>query len=257
MNFAGCISAQRIAADLIARYAPYCAASIEAAVEALITMYNSSMDIVDGMEDDNGIVFDIAVACILGLADICCIAPSQPSKDGQGIRSSIFWRVLVFLLSSFGKQDLHRFMDKPTLKMLESSKQFQELKRNILDDDDKGISQKLMMLRSLSIFRIFVCRPNDTLSACFDFVHTAEEERANDKGLYLLRQMTTRSEENVSSHWENASDDMKLCSGSSHIPASSNSPHGIETNSGKHNSNESGFPHAFESCLLEVVIKSY
>ncbi|CAM8881127.1 unnamed protein product [Rhodiola kirilowii] len=246
----GCTSAQRIAADLIPRYAPYCPSALETAVEALICMHSSSLDIIDKTEDDVGIAFDISAACIVGLADIGCIAPSQTSSATHGIRSSIFWTVLSFFIMPLEKHDLLGFTDNGIVKLLESAKLFRELKQKIFDDD-KAISQKLLMLRRLSLFRIFVCRPKDTFSACFEF---SIKEGSLDKGLYFLRQVTTRSEANVSNHLANASDDMISCPGYDQITASKNNPLWMETDTISNDNCGSVSRPAFERCLLEMVL---
>uniref|UniRef100_A0A7N0U9M8 Spen paralogue and orthologue SPOC C-terminal domain-containing protein n=1 Tax=Kalanchoe fedtschenkoi TaxID=63787 RepID=A0A7N0U9M8_KALFE len=248
----GCTSAQRIIADLIPRYAPYCSTTLEPAVEALISIHSWSLDMISKAEDDGGIAFDTAAACVVGLADICCIA-SQTSPVMHGVCSSIFQTVLVFFISSLEKQDLHLFVDDDTIEKLQSDKLFPELKQKILDED-KDIANKLLTLRCLSLYRIFVCRPKEILSACFKFMHISEKEGSLDKCLYFLRQVMTRFEAKVSNHSANASHDIKSCPGSVQTTASWNSPNCTVKDTGNDNNRGSVFRTASDSCLLEMVL---
>nr|KYP48671.1 hypothetical protein KK1_029654 [Cajanus cajan] len=177
----GCISVQRIVADLIPRYACHCPTALEAAAKVVINMHNSSLALISKGEDSNGIAFETARACICGLADICCIASSVVPTSAviRGICSAVFQNMLTFFINLFEGKDVFQMLDKNFLNMQDTPEVFSELKQNVLDEDESSLT-KLSKLRALCLLWIFFSCPKDLLAACLELLGSGTKERANE-----------------------------------------------------------------------------
>ncbi|KAF4361322.1 uncharacterized protein LOC115713521 isoform X1 [Cannabis sativa] len=188
----GCPSVQRIVADLIPRYASYCPTALEAAAKVIVNMYSWSLAGISRGDDIDGVAFQIARSCILGLSDICCIACSEAPTSSviQGVFSSVLQNVLIFFISSFEGKDIFQIFGKEIIEVKYSTENFNELKHENSDENESSLVA-LFKLRVLSLFRIFFRYPKDLLAACFDLLSSTGSEGVQN-GLYFLNQLTSK-----------------------------------------------------------------
>lgn len=188
----GSTSVQRIVADLIPRYASYCPTALEAATKVVINMHNWSLGVINRGEDADGVAFQTARSCILGLSDICCSACSEAPTSSviQGICSAVLQNALAFFISYFEGKDVFLVFGKDIVQVQDSAENFNELKQKISDESESPLVV-LFKLRALSLFRIFFRYPKSLLVACFDLFNSTASEGV-EKGLYFLSQLTRK-----------------------------------------------------------------
>ncbi|GMI91091.1 hypothetical protein like AT1G27750 [Hibiscus trionum] len=193
----GCLSVQRLVADFVPRYAPYCPTSLEAATRAIITVHNSSLAVISREEDADNVAFETAKGCIFGLADICSTASIEAPRSlvARGRCSSVFQIVLSFHVASFKGKDLFQIVHKDICKILDSDEMYSDLKKKISDEDESSLI-KLSKFRALSLLWILFRYPKKLLSVCFELFRSSETDEA-DKGIYFLRQATGRLDDLV------------------------------------------------------------
>lgn len=179
-------------ADLIPRYASYCPTALEAATKVVINMHNWSLAVINRGEDADGVAFQTARSCILGLSDICCSACSEAPTSSviQGICSAVLQNALAFFISYFEGKDVFLVFGKDIVQVQDSAENFNELKQKISDESQSPLVV-LFKLRALSLFRIFFRYPKSLLAACFDLFNSTASEGV-EKGLYFLSQLTRK-----------------------------------------------------------------
>ncbi|KAE9586208.1 putative RNA recognition motif domain, armadillo-like helical, SPOC-like domain-containing protein [Lupinus albus] len=187
----GCVSVQRIVADLIPQYACYCPTALETAANVIINMLNRNLALINGGEDSNVIAFATARACIFGLADICYAASSvvPTSTVIKGIRSAVFQNVLAFFMAFFKGKDVIQLVDKNFLNIQDSLEVFSELNQKVLDADDCSLT-KLTKSCVLCLLRIFFSCPKDLLAVCMEFLVSSTKEEAST-GKHFLSLVTS------------------------------------------------------------------
>ncbi|GAU27330.1 hypothetical protein TSUD_05560 [Trifolium subterraneum] len=197
----GCMSVQKIVADLIPRYACHCPKALEAATKVVINMHNWSLALIRKEEDSSGIAFEIAKACIFGLADICCIASSVALTSAviRGIRSAVFQNVLTFFVALFEGKDVSKIIDKNFLNMQDNPEVFSELKQKVLDEDDSSLT-KLSKFHILCILWVFFSCPKELLAACLELLRSATNKGTSNEGLRFMSMVTSLRNDDESVH---------------------------------------------------------
>ncbi|KZV19765.1 hypothetical protein F511_06296 [Dorcoceras hygrometricum] len=188
--FTGGTSVQRLLSNFIPRYAPYCPTALEDAVKVVINIHNRWFTVIERGEDLDGVAFEIAKTCILGLVDICEAAASEASTSPviQGISSVVFLNVFAFFISSFEGQDIFRIVDQRILKIHDVAESFFEFKREF-SEEDKYVLLKLSKLRALCFLKILFNQPKTSIACCFEFL-ACTESKESQKGAYFLDQLT-------------------------------------------------------------------
>lgn len=253
VNVTGCMSVQRIVADFIPRYACHFPTALEAAAKGVINMHNWSLAMIKKGEDYDGIAFETAKACILGLADVCCAASSVAPTSSviRGIRSAVFQDVLTFSVSIFDGNDIFHMVDKNFPRMQDSPEVFSELKQNILDQDESPLT-KLSKLCALCLIWIFFCCPKYFLAACLDLLGSTAKEEATKGGQYFLSQMTSRLDDDVVHLLDRANDVPKSCTASTGTSIRSNEvPNELSTDKSHVLKGDASVQY---SCLLMLVL---
>lgn len=187
---AGDASVQRLVAEYIPRYASFCPNSLEAAGKALINMHNQCISVISGGEDVDGITFETAKACILGLVDLCRAATlEKPNTEfTHGICSVVFRDVFSFFVSSFEGKSIFDIVDQSVLKIYDVAESFSDFMRGLLEEHSP-ILLKLSKLRGLCLLSILFSFPKYSLVACFELFKPTVMGGVQ-KGNCLLRQLT-------------------------------------------------------------------
>ncbi|XP_011069792.1 uncharacterized protein LOC105155596 [Sesamum indicum] len=247
----GGLCVQRLVAEHIPHYASYCPTALEAAANVVTSMYNRCFALISRGEDIDGIPFETAKTCILGLVDICQAASSVASTSAviQGICSAVFLHVFTFLVSSFEGKDIFGIIDWRVLRIYEVAESFSDFKREFLEEDN-SVLFKLSKLHALSFLRIFFSCPKDSLIACFEIFNSTGKEGAQ-KGNYFLRQLTIELND-IGTH--------RVDEGCAESSIQSSRTEGDEkqpTNScplSKGNSFSNSTPAVIKNCLLGLVL---
>ncbi|XP_054819026.1 uncharacterized protein LOC129318325 [Prosopis cineraria] len=249
----GCMSVQRIVADFIPRYACHCPTALEAAAKGVINMHNWSLALIKGGEDYDGIAFEIAKACILGLVDICCAASSVTPTSSviRGICSAVFQNVLAFFAALAGEKYIFSMVDKNFLRMQDSPEVFSELKQKIFDQDEPLLA-KLSKLCALSVVQIFFSCPKYFLAACLEPLGSDAIEGASKGGKYFLSQVTSRLKDDVANLLDRANGVPESCTGSTGTSIGGNDV--AEELSADNCHVSEGSASAQNSCLLTLVL---
>ncbi|KAG8078063.1 hypothetical protein GUJ93_ZPchr0007g5255 [Zizania palustris] len=185
----GCTSVQRILAELIPQYASYCPTALEAATKVSINMYKWNLAIVTRGEDVDGVAYQTARACILGLTNICSTASFEAPKSSvmTGICSAVYMTVLTFFISTFDGKDIYHIGSRK-LPNLQDPVEMLEILKHESGDDNQQAHDCLIELRALSLLCIFLLFPEDVLDACFTLIASSEDVKG--EGLYFLKQLT-------------------------------------------------------------------
>ncbi|GFP84099.1 flowering time control protein fpa [Phtheirospermum japonicum] len=182
--------AKRLAAEYIPHYAPYCPTALEAAAKVVLNIHDWCFTVMSRAEDIDGLAFETANACILGLVVICQAAASEAPTSAviQGICSAVFRNVFTFLVSSFEGKDVFDIVDQKVLKIFEVSESFLDFNLEF-SEEDNTVLLKLSKFCALSFLRIFLSCPKDSLVACFELLESTRLEGIQ-KGNHFLRQLT-------------------------------------------------------------------
>ncbi|XP_062206978.1 uncharacterized protein LOC133908821 [Phragmites australis] len=186
----GSKSAQRYLSLLIPRFASYCPTALEAAAKVTVNMCKWNTDIVTRGEDVNGVAYQTARACILGLTDICSAASSEAPKSSviTGICSAVYKSVLTFFISTFDGKDIYHIGSRKLSKLQDPVNLLETLKLESKDVNKLALDC-LFELRALCLLCTFLLFPQNMLEASFALLCPAETDDVKG-GLYFLNQLT-------------------------------------------------------------------
>ncbi|KAH6832738.1 nucleic acid binding protein [Perilla frutescens var. hirtella] len=203
----GGASVQRLVAEYIPRYASFFHTALEAAGKALINMHNQCITVISGGEDIDGITFETAKACILGLVDVCrAVASDKPNSEFlQGICSAVFQDVFTFFVSSFEGKSIFDIVDRSVLKIYDVTEFLSDFKHEFLEEHSPMLL-KLSKLRGLCFLSILFGFPKYSLIACFELFESTEMGGIQ-KGNYLLRQLAAELDYVGASHLDEQNGD--------------------------------------------------
>ncbi|RWR82929.1 RNA recognition motif domain-containing protein [Cinnamomum micranthum f. kanehirae] len=213
----GCTSVQRIAAELIPRYASYCPTALEAAAKVEINMYNWSLAIITRGDDLDDVAFQTAKTCIFGLVDISSTASSEAPTSSviRGICSAVFLNVLAFFISTFEGKDIYQ-IDGGIIEKIQSKDMFSELKVKLGDDEESALL-KLFKIRAVCLLRIFFLCPKNLLAACFELLDSSGPDVGVHKGAYYFIRQVTSSTSVVTHQLDKTNDGPTSCTDSMHL----------------------------------------
>lgn len=246
---------QRIVADLIPRYASYCPTALEAAAKVVINMHNWSIALINRGEDADGVAYQIARSCIIGLSDICCAASSvaHTSSVIQGICSVVFQNVLTFFVSSFEEKDVFHIFRKEIVKIHDSAdKYFDELNKRFADRNEYSLVV-LFELRALTLLKILFRYPKNLLAACFDLFNSSTAEGVQKEVLFFLSQVTRSLDIDCSLPADKTNDEHEESTGSAEICTRLTEIARGEIDSEDNNASED-VSSIWKSCLLGLVL---
>lgn len=256
----GCASVQRILSEFIPRYARYCPTALEAAAQVIINMHNCNLPLIIRGEDTDGVSFDAAKNCIVGLVGICCTASLEAPSSSviRGICSAVFLNVVTFFASSIEGNDIFQILDKESLKMQVCAETFSQLKQCVLEEDASPFFQ-LLRLRALCFLRIFFLCPKDLLAACFELFSNHAADGFCREAKYILRQLSDTLNSDGETRLFDGNGAMGVPEASSshmEVEASSNEVNSRreESNCGHFNGNEAGL---LKHCLLGMVLQQH
>ncbi|XP_078430348.1 nucleic acid binding protein [Wolffia australiana] len=192
----GCSSVQRIVAELIPRYASFCPSSLENAAQVVIDMHNCSVGVINGREDFDGVAYQTAKACILGLVDICCSASSEASTSSafQGICSPVFAKVFNFLISYLEMVEIRSIGRCAIQNIQEPLDLFHELIQK--EEENKPGPSRLFWFQALCLLKVLFSCPRDLLGACFELVSSPSTDvEQRKKGVYFINLVTMQLDE--------------------------------------------------------------
>lgn len=139
----------------------------------------------------DGVAYQTARSCILGLADICSTASLEAPKSSviTGICSAVYMTVLTFFISTFDGKDIYHIGSRKLAKLQDPVELLDILKQEA-EDDNRPAHDCLFELRALSLLCIFLLFPENLLEACFALIASAETDDVKGEGLYFLNQLT-------------------------------------------------------------------
>ena len=160
-------------------------------------MYNWNLAIVTRGEDADGVAYQTARACIVGLVDICSTASLEAPKSSviTGICSAVYMTVLTFFISTFDGKDIHHIGSR-RLSKLQDPMELLDILKQESGDDSQLAHDCLFELRAQSLLCIFLLSPENLLEACFALIASAETDRI--RGLYFLNQLTCNVSNDIS-----------------------------------------------------------
>lgn len=177
----GCSSVQRIAAEVIPRYAAYCPSAIEFAFKALIQILECSEGVVAKGRDFDGIVFKTMEACLSGMGELLSAAVTAASEcpDISDMAMVVSNGIPFYLLSRLEGRDLIKSAETAVGVAQENS---------VYLKDAMPMHEKLSVLVSINLVKIFYSKPRPVLAACFDLLSSSNENQRK-QGRHFLRQI--------------------------------------------------------------------
>eukprot|EP00250_Pteridium_aquilinum_P004363 c14579_g1_i1 orf=123-4520(+) len=175
----GCSSVQRIAAELIPRYAVFCPSAIDLASNVLIQILEWSEDIVFQDEDFDGVAFKTAEACLSGMVELSSAAVTAADEvpEISDMSMAVCQNIAFYMLCRLEGRNPPNFSlseyDKKVSACLESAMPMQE---------------KLLDLVSINLVRLFHTHPRSIFAACFDLLGANSEDQRK-KGQHFLSQI--------------------------------------------------------------------
>lgn len=178
---AGCVSARRIAAELIPRYAMFCPSALEAAAKTTIQLLEWSCGVLrKGGSIQDPLVGKTAEACLDGLVHLAAASVSAASSllSVGGICTEVCRTIYTYLLRQLNGHELFQPSECRIGKA-----EVQEEASNIEKESETFAEctkpDKLVRLISSSLLRIIKGDAEGILSVCFELLSLDAEHRKN------------------------------------------------------------------------------
>lgn len=198
---AGCSSVQRIAAELIPRYAVFCPSAIDLASNVLIQILEWSEGVVFQGEDFDGVAFRTAEACLSGMVELSSAAVTAALEvpEISDMSMAVCHNIAFYMLCRLEGRDLLKF----------SVMEYDEKVSDCLEAAT-SMREKLLALVSINLVRLFHTHPRSVFAACFELLG-ANNENQRKEGQHFLGQIMDGGQnyEAVDEAPENRSSDNK------------------------------------------------
>lgn len=177
----GCSSVQRIAAEIIPRYAAFCPTALELASNALIQILEWSEAVVVQGGDIDGIAFRTMEACLSGVVELLSAAVSAAEEfpEISDMSTTVCHGIVLYLINRLEGRDL--------IKSAVTEEGFNQESSTFLKDAT-SMQEKLLTMVSFNAVKLFYFHPRSIFATCFELLSSCDESERK-KGQLFLRQI--------------------------------------------------------------------